>query len=116
MKPISNKRKRHLLLLFTALVVAYVRNVIQYGSYSWDSLLDFFAFWVVHYFAVAIVGLIGILIIKSWEQFFLGYKEGEGLTLEDGLVYCCMFILASAVFIFFMAHWSVPFGDLSDGY
>jgi len=110
MNPVSYGLKRNLLLWFTALVVSWVRNVIQYGSYSWNSLWEFLSFWVAHWLAVVIVMAIALGCIKGTERFFLGCKEGEGLTVDKGLVYISMVILVSAVFIFFMAHYT-PYGD-----
>jgi len=65
---------------------------------------------VAHWLAVVIVMAIALGCIKGTERFFLGCKEGEGLTVDKGLVYISMVILVSAVFIFFMAHYT-PYGD-----
>lgn len=100
----SFDKKKNLLLVLTALIVAFVRNNIQYDRLIWDSLWEFLGFWLIHYFGVAIVVIIAFACIKQMEGFFFGYRENQGITIDKALVYIPIVILISAVCIFVIAH------------
>ena len=114
MKLISFDAKRNLLLALTGLVVAFVRNNIQYGRLIWDSLWEFLGFWLAHQVAVMIVMVAAYVGIKQMERFFFGYRENEGMTTNEARVYIPMVILICAVCIFLIAH--LPAGDPYDEY
>jgi len=98
--------KRNGLLIITGLVVAYVRRVIQYGNYSWDSVVQLLGWWLLHYLAVGLVAAVAYGCIKGTEKFFFGYESGEkGLGVDEALVYISVVILVAAVAVFFIAHW-----------
>jgi hypothetical protein len=70
------------LFALTGLVVAYVRNVLQYGHYSWDSIDQFLVSWFVHYLAVGLVAAISYACIKGTERFFFAYESAnKGLSV-----------------------------------
>ncbi len=49
---------RHGLLAAASLAAAFVRNDLQYGEYGWASVPQFLGFWLIHYFALLIGGII----------------------------------------------------------
>jgi hypothetical protein len=103
---ISLKTRGNVLLVFTGLVVAYVRNVVQYHHYFWDSTVKFFAWWFIHYIAVGIVTASSYFLIKNTEKIFFKYKESEqGLTWEQAVVYTSLIILVCSILVFLLAHW-----------
>ena len=111
MVTISPKIRRYALLVITGLVVAYVRNIVQYRRYSWESIGELLSWWFVHYMAVGIVTGISYVVMKNVEKIFFQYKDSEGgLTWEQSIVYTSLTILISAIFICLLAHW----GGVSD--
>jgi len=103
---ISHKIRRNALLVITGLVVAYVRNIVQYRHYSWESIGGLLSWWFIHYMAVGIVTAISYVIIKNTEKIFFEDKDSEeGLTWEQAIVYTSLIILISAICIFLLAHW-----------
>jgi len=111
MATISLKIRRYALLVITGLVVAYVRNIVQYRHYSWESIGELLSCWFIHYIAVGIVTATLYVVIKNTEKFFFEYKDSEeGLTWEQAIVYTSLTILISAIFVFLLAHW----GGVSD--
>jgi hypothetical protein len=65
------------LVIFTGLVVAYVRHGLQHHWKPWDSYEDFFVAWFIHTVGVAL--LIGVTLgsIIYSHKFFLGYDRKE---------------------------------------
>jgi hypothetical protein len=63
---LSFKGRRDLLIVFTGLVVAFVRNVVQYRRYTFDGGWDFFGSWFVHYLAVALGMVLFSATSSSW--------------------------------------------------
>jgi hypothetical protein len=105
------KVRSYLLLAITGLVVAYVRNFVQYRHYSWGSIIEFLGWWFIHYMAVGIVMVTSYVVINNTGKFFLKYKDSEEvLTWEQAIVYTSLTILVSSIFIFLLAHW----GGVSD--
>ena len=88
------------------LVVAYVRHAIQYQRYSWDSILEFFGWWFIHYIAVILLLGLAYVITRGNSSFLLGRSETlRKLTLEEGMIFGCIIIIVAAVAIFFFAHY-----------
>jgi hypothetical protein len=105
------KIRSYSLLAITGLVVAYVRNIVQYKHYSWGSIIEFLSWWFIHYIAVGIVAATLYVVIKNTKKFFFEHKDSkEVLTWEQAIVYTSLTILISAIFILLLAHW----GSVSD--
>jgi hypothetical protein len=91
------------LVVFTGLVVAYVRHGLQHHWKAWGSWGDFFAEWFVHTMGVALLIGVALAAIIYSHKFFLGYdrKEyGRELTF-----YIVMTILVAALGIALVSHW-----------
>jgi len=100
------------LVIFTGLVVAWVRHGLQYHWKSWGSWGDFFAEWFVHTMGVALLIGFALAAIIYSHKFFLGYdrKEyGRELTF-----YIVMTILVTAIGIVVVAHWPASDDDFDD--
>ena len=95
------ERREFALLVFTGLVVTWVRHGLQHHWKGWDSWGDFFAQWFVHTLGVLMLLLAaGAAIIWS-HKFFLGYEKKEyGREL---MFYIVMTILVAALCIAFVA-------------
>lgn len=104
--------RRNILLALTGLIVAYVRNFLQYHRYSYDSALEFLGSWFAHYLAI---GLLGALFysLSDWADRFILEKErvGKGLSVDEGLVYFCIAVIVCSVAVFFIAHWPAGLSD-----
>jgi len=101
----SNPRVTGLAAL-AGLVVAYVRHAVQYHRYSWDSLLDFLGWWLIHYIAVILVVGITYAVTRGKESLLFGRNESlHKLTLEEGMIYGSIIIIVAAISIFLIAHW-----------
>lgn len=103
---LSPEVRRNALLVITGLVVAYVRQVVQYGKYSWESIGQFLIMWLLHYLAVGFIAAISYGVIKGTEKIFLEYEDRrKSITFEQALVYVALISLVVATFIFILAHW-----------
>ena len=103
---LSLRARRSLLLGITALVVSYVRSYLQYHQYSWESIEQFLASWLIHYLAIFLLVAVSYALIKTKAHLFLGKKdESHGITMEELTVYVSVVLLVAAVIIFFLAHW-----------
>jgi hypothetical protein len=100
------------LVIFTGLVVAYVRNGLQHHWNGWDSWGDFFAEWFFHTIGVALLMAVALAAIIYSHKFFLGYsKESYGRELT---FYIVMTILVAAIGIAVVAHWPASDDDFDD--
>ncbi len=96
------------------LMTAYVRRVLQYHQYSWDSALDFFGWWFIHYIAVILVIGITHAIVQASEVWLLDRNTASRkLSLEDSVIYGSVMFIVAAVFILMLAH-LIPF-EIADG-
>lgn len=89
------------LVIFTGLVVAWVRHGLQYHWKAWDSWEDFFIAWFIHTMGVALLMGVSLAAIIYSHKFFLGYDRkdyGRELTF-----YIVMTILVTALGIAFIA-------------
>jgi hypothetical protein len=108
MARLSLTARRNILLVITALVVCYVRHLLQYGRRPWAAGLDsFLGSWLAHYFAVAIVcALVLGISTKSDPFFFPGRpKRTTDEQVHETMVNVCITLLAAAVFAWFVSLW-----------
>ena len=105
---LSPNARRQLLLLATALVVCYVRHLVQYGRRPWTAGLGLFlASWVVHYLGVLLVcGLVLAISIKS-DPFFLPGRPVRTTDecIHETIVQVCITLLTASVFVWFLYFW-----------
>jgi divalent metal cation (Fe/Co/Zn/Cd) transporter len=98
--------RRNVLVVITGIVVAYVRLVVQYGHYSWESMGQFLISWFIHYLGAWFIVAISYGVIKATENIFFEYGETEErLSIDQVIVYVSIFVLTISVFIFVIAHW-----------
>ena len=100
------------LVIFTGLVVAWVRHGLQYHWKAWGSWEDFFVEWFVHTMGVALLIGVALAAIIYSHKFFLGCdrKEyGRELTF-----YIVMTILVAALGIAAVANWPHSDDDFDD--
>jgi hypothetical protein len=103
--------KRFVLVAMAGLAVAFVRQILQYQRYAWESWGLFFVSWFIHYVAIAIFIAITYACIMGWEKVFLGERaQHKTLSLDHFLVYISIAVIVAAICIFVLAHW-VPVGD-----
>ena len=109
----DSEKREVALVIFTGLVVSYVRHGLQHHWKAWDSWGEFFAEWFVHTMGVALLMGVALAAIIYLHKFFLGYdrKEyGRELTF-----YILMTVLVAALGIAMVSHWpsSGEFDDSS---
>jgi hypothetical protein len=105
---VSPQARRQILLVATALVVCYVRHIVQYGRRPWAAGLGLFlASWFVHYLAVLLMcGLVLLVSLKS-DSFFLPSRPERtvGERIEDTAVQVCITLVVAAVLVWFVYFW-----------
>jgi uncharacterized membrane protein len=105
MRQISEKAKQQALFAGTSLLVAFVRNRLQYGK-GWVSLNDFALSWLVHYFGVFLAIGFSAAVIARYSAFLLGVnptrKEPE---MTELMVYCAITISVCTAFILLLSAW-----------
>jgi hypothetical protein len=105
---LSPHARRRLLLVMTALVVCYVRHLVQYGRRPWAAGLGLFlASWFVHYLAVLLVcGLVLVMSLKS-DPFFLPGRPERTMDerMDDTTVHVCITLFVAAVLVWFVYFW-----------
>lgn len=98
--------KTSVLLAVTALVVAYVRNHLQYGSHGWSSIGAFLGDWFIHYLAVLLFVVFGGAFASTYAPFFLGKDwPHQELSPSEQTIYVTLLVLAGAIALFVLAHW-----------
>lgn len=109
----SYRLRLHLLFLFTAAIVAFVRNRLQYGSgfYMWDTLSGLAVSLILHLMAVWFFSAFCAIFIMQYRSYFiedsksldsLNLYEGE-LHMESTMIYVTMTILFASVIIGILA-------------
>jgi len=99
-------------LAFTALVLAYVRNYVQYHRYSFVSVWEFLGFWFVHYVAVGLVGAVFYALLQSMENLVLGRADDRPPpSMDQAIVHFCTAILLASLAIFLIAHWPAGYSE-----
>jgi hypothetical protein len=102
----SLSARRHILLAVSGLVVAYVRQVVQYHAYSWETITQFLVSWFVHYIGVAFLAALACFFINRTQAlFFSRDSHRPALDIDDALVYVSIVALVAAIAIFVLAHW-----------
>lgn len=110
---LSLNAKTGLLVAVTALVVAYVRNFFQYGSYGWESIGAFLLSWFIHYLGVCLfVAISGAFVSRFAPVFFDKEFPREELSPNELHVYISLVVLVGAIVILVLAHW--PASDIYD--
>jgi hypothetical protein len=95
------------------LAVAFVRNILQYHRFSWDSWLEFLGTWLAHYVAVILIVGITYAFIKGKGTLLLGRSETlRKITTEEAITFGSILVIVTAVVMFLFAHW-IPV-DLDD--
>jgi hypothetical protein len=104
---VSPSARRNILLAATGLVVAYVRTVLQYHRYSWETVSEFLVSWFIHYIGVGLLAAIAYGVIKANEKRFLSGRNSSpgGLGMDEAFVYIPLTIIVCAIAIFVLAHW-----------
>jgi hypothetical protein len=88
------------------LAIAYVRNILQYHRYSWDSWLIFFVTWFVHYIAVILIIGVAYAFTRGKEALLLGRSETlRKMTVEEAIIFGSILAIVTATAIFVLAHW-----------
>jgi hypothetical protein len=88
------------------LAVAYVRNILQYQRYSWDSWLEFLATWFVHYIAVLLILGVTYAFTRGKETLLLGRSETlRKMSVEEAIIFGSILAIVAAAAIFVLAHW-----------
>lgn len=96
-------RQRTAFSVLTALVVAIVRNTIQYGEYWFSSFWMFLGMWFVHYVAIMLVAAVYFVALDSLRSRLLPGRSKA--SVEDALVQFCLAIVISSIAIFVLYHW-----------
>ncbi|MGQ0836181.1 MAG: hypothetical protein ACT4O5_14930 [Gammaproteobacteria bacterium] len=103
------------LLTITGLVVAYVRNYLQYHRYSFESIGEFIGFWLVHYLAIGLLGALFYAWLGPLQQLVLGRElGGKEPTLDSAIVSWCWALLLCAIALFVLAHWPAGYAESLD--
>lgn len=71
------KGRETALLVFTGLVVSWVRHGLEHHWKAWDSWGDFFGYWFFHTMGVILLMGIAFAAIIYTHKFFLGYERKE---------------------------------------
>ena len=90
-----------MLLVITALVVWYVRHILQYGRRPWAAgLAAFLGSWFIHYVAVFMVCLLGGVISTKSDPFFFPSRPERTTDerLHETMVTVCITLLTAAAF------------------
>lgn len=88
------------------LAVAYVRNILQYHRYSWDSWLEFFVTWFVHYIAVILIVGVAYAFTRGKETLLFGRSETlRTMTVEEAIIFGSVLAIIAASAIYVLAHW-----------
>ncbi len=94
------EKRQIALVIFTGLVVAWVRHGLQYHWKSWDSWEDFFIAWFIHTMGVALLMAASLAAIIFTHKFFRGYNKED---YSEITFYVLMTILIGALGIAFLA-------------
>jgi hypothetical protein len=88
------------------LAVAYVRNILQYHRYSWDSWMEFFVTWFVHCIAVILIVGVAYALTRGKETILLGRSETlRKMTVEEAIIFGSVIAIVATAAIFVLAHW-----------
>ncbi len=99
------------LVIFTGLMVAWVRHGLQHHWHGWDSWESFFLSWFVHTIAVVLLMGAGLAAIFFSHKFFRGYDCKQ--DARELMFYIVVTTLVAALGIAFVAN-SPPRDDYDD--
>ena len=107
---IGPETRRNGLLILSGLVVANVRNLIQYGEFALSSIWYFLGTWLIHYFAVALIGAGAYAIYSSGPSKYVYGADGKDAVSVGEFLYIVSIIaiIASLAILFF--YYYVPGG------
>jgi hypothetical protein len=102
---ISEKVKQQTLFAATSLLVAFVRNRLQYGK-GWASLNDFGLSWLLHYFGLLLIIAFSAAMIQRYSAFFLGTNPASREPDMSELMVCsAITISVVTAFILLLSAW-----------
>jgi hypothetical protein len=78
---IDTKIKHNIFLALTALVAANIRNIIQYDVFATKSVGYFLGTWLIHYFAILIIGALSYGFYCGFRKHFV-YDLAEGKPVD----------------------------------
>ncbi len=104
--------KSQLLLAITGLVIAFVRNFLQYQRYSFDSIWEFVGFWLLHYMAIGFLGAVFYACLGPVRRIVLGGDTGGVWPrIDEAIASWCLALLLCAAAVFVLAHWPAGLAD-----
>jgi hypothetical protein len=98
--------KRIALVVFTGLVVAWVRQGLEHHWKSFASWEDFFLSWFIYTQVVALLAVFAGGAIIGTHRFFVGSEYGD--DYDKLIFYVVMTALISAIFIALIWHSALP--------
>jgi hypothetical protein len=79
--------RRNILLAISGLVVANVRNVIQYGEFAIGSVWYFLGTWLIHYLAIGVIGAVALAIYSSGRSKYVYGGDGKEAVSAGEFLY-----------------------------
>lgn len=107
---LSNEGRSLVLMVVTGLVVAYVRDFLQYHRYMWNSFSQFLVSWLIHFVALLLFLMFSYPAIVKLASFFIDKPEDSIRDMNEHFVYVPIIVLLAAIAVFILANW-VPVGD-----
>jgi hypothetical protein len=95
------EKREYALIIFTGLVVAWVRHGLQYHWKAFASWEDFFLSWFIHTMGVVLLMGVALAAIIYSHKYFLGYDSKD--NGREMTFYIQMTILVAALGIAFLA-------------
>jgi hypothetical protein len=96
------KLSRNALYVVTALAFAFVRNLLQYGRHTWDSVTEFAITWFIHYLALLVAGGIFYVVLVSVGKRFADDKE---VSVDTAMLHFCLAVLVLCALAFIVRYW-----------
>lgn len=108
------EKRQGALVIFTGLVVSWVRQGLHHHWKGYSSWGDFFAAWFIHTMAVGLLVAAAMAAIIWSHKFFLGYEK-KGDNGRELMFYILITILMGALGIAFIAN-APPRDDFDDSF
>jgi hypothetical protein len=100
------------LLAFTSLLVTFVRNLLQYHRYSFESIGEFFFTWLAHYIAIGLVGALFYAFLGPVQKLVLGApQDGRQPSMASAVVSWCLAVILLALLTLVLANWPVGYSE-----
>ena len=99
----SPKTRQVALIVFTGLVVTFVRHGLEKHWRPFESAEQFLIGWMIHSIAAFLLSAIAAIVIARSNRFFTGHQEVP--ELEDLVTYALLTILVGAIAILIVANW-----------